>query len=198
MSMPVTNDDQPLTRKERIRRVVILCVLFMRNLAYFRGAYEVPEGWRNDDLVLPDASFWRTVANNALDMCVLEFCKLFADERGRHAWRTIVSDPKDFEASLMQRLEFTDEQYRSYLETFRIYRNKFVAHLDDRRTMDIPGLDAAKLAVQHLHAWIVAKECEPGWLDYETDSAEKLAAGYEVEKATAKRIYQQIRRIGEG
>ncbi len=197
--MPESTDEVPISPEDRLRRVVILCVAFMRNLAYLRGASEAPEGWSKNggELVLPDASFWRTASNNALDMCVLEFCKLFVDGKGKHFWKTVVSNPDDFCAELMQKLGFTEEQYRSYLGKFKSYRDKFVAHLDNGRTMYTPQLDAAKIAVQHLHAWLVANECHSDLLDPEHSSPERLLAGYEVEKATAKRIHSQIHAIGE-
>jgi hypothetical protein len=197
--MPEPTDEIPLSPENRLRRVVILCVGFMRNLAYFRGAYEAPEGWDKNggELVLPDASFWRTAANNALDMGVLEFCKLFADEKGKHFWKTVVSNPDGFKDDLLRKLGFTEEPYLLYLEEFKKYRDKFVAHLDDGKIMYIPQLDAAKIAVQHLHAWLIEKECRPGLLDWEHSTAERLLAGYEVEKAMAKRIYGQVHAIGE-
>jgi len=40
------DDDEPeLTREDRLRRVVLVCTFFMRNLAYYRGARESPAGW---------------------------------------------------------------------------------------------------------------------------------------------------------
>jgi len=197
--MPEPINEPPISPDERLRRVVILCVAFMRNLAYLRGANEAPAGWSKNggELVLPDASFWITAANNALDMCVLSFCKLFNDEKGKHFWKTVVSNCDGFKAELMQKLGFTEEQYLSYLETFKEYRDKFVAHLDDGRTMHTPQLDAAKIAVQHLHAWLVENACRPGLLDWEHSSAERLLKAYEVEKAAAQRIYGQIHEIEE-
>jgi hypothetical protein len=197
--MPESIKELPISPDERLRRVVILCVAFMRNLAYLRGANEAPAGWDKNGgaLVLPDASFWRTVANNALEMCVLEFCKLFADEKGKHFWKTVVSNPDCFKTELVRKLGFTEEQYLSYLESFKKYRDKFVAHLDDERTMHAPQMDPAKIAVQYLHAWLVEHECRADLLDLEHSSVGMLLNGYEVEKATARHIFRQIGEIGE-
>jgi hypothetical protein len=197
--MPEIEAEPPISREDRLRRVVILCVAFMRNMAYFRGAYEAPEGWQSQagELVLPDASFWVIVANNFLDVCVMEFCKLFVEERnGRHFWKRVVTDQETFKAELLAKLDMTEEAYVTYLESFKTYRDKFVAHLDDERTMYTPQLDAARIAVQHLHAWLVANECSAGLLDFEHASPERLAAGCKVEQSTARRIYSQVRAIG--
>jgi hypothetical protein len=41
----ISDDESQLTKEERIRRVVLLCANFTRNLAYYRGAKELPVGW---------------------------------------------------------------------------------------------------------------------------------------------------------
>nr|WP_157872572.1 hypothetical protein [Bradyrhizobium sp. ORS 278] len=192
--------DAPLSREERLRRVVIICINFMRNLAYLRGAYESPEGWQSQagELVVPDASFWRTVSNNLLDMCVLEFCKLFADKGGKHFWKKIVTDQDRFFAELLAQLGMTEQQYADYLNALRTYRDKFVAHLDEHRTMYTPKLDAAGVSVQHLHAWLVANECPPGLLNPEHSAPERLIAAFKGEQSVARRIFSYVREIGRG
>jgi hypothetical protein len=65
-----------MSRKDRVRGVVTLCRSFAWNLAYYRT------GWSKKYKHLLDASdFWRAVNGNFLDMCVLEWCKLFADKK---------------------------------------------------------------------------------------------------------------------
>jgi hypothetical protein len=56
----------------------------------------------------PQASFWRQVNGNFFDMAVLDWCKLFGDQKqtplkrvGEHHWRRVVSDPEMFEARLL-------------------------------------------------------------------------------------------------
>jgi hypothetical protein len=82
----------PLTRTDYLRRVVLLCSHFMRNLAYYRTGQRFPDGWKAKPLV-PTAPFWRTVNGNFIDVCVLEWCKLFgdkittrADRQNNHYW----------------------------------------------------------------------------------------------------------------
>jgi hypothetical protein len=97
-------------RKDRLRRVVILCCHFGRNLAYYRvGQSE--------------------------------------QYQGQHHWRKIVTDGIVFKASLLNHLELDEANFQQYVDTMRTYRNKFVAHLDSDRTMNIPKLDVAKRAV---------------------------------------------------
>jgi hypothetical protein len=183
----------PLSREERIRRVVILCREFLRNLAYRRGAAETLKGWSKSGptLPIPEASFWITASNNALDMCVLEFCKLFGERTGKHYWRKVVTDRDAFVAGLLRALDFDDAEYLAYLGEMKDYRDQFIAHLDDQRTMHPPVLKHAESAVLFLHGWIVDREAAVGLLDAQIDTAQKLLAGYEIERATAERIYRR-------
>jgi hypothetical protein len=77
------NVEPALTRGERLRRVVRLCADFTRNLAYYRASLQYSTAW---SLRTNDGAFWRTVHNNALDTCVLEWCKLFGGRNDQHSW----------------------------------------------------------------------------------------------------------------
>jgi hypothetical protein len=192
---PDLDDDEPdLSRKDRLRRVVLVCTFFMRNLAYYRGARESPVGWWDTPL-RPEASFWRTMANNCLDLAVLEFCKPFADRKGRHGWRKVVSTDKlaEFEAGLYRHVGMTAKEWDSYLDQIRHYRDKFVAHLDDDRTMYPPLLDPAKSAVEYLHSHIVAIEAPIGSLTGLVADVARMSAAYEQEKALAAGIFARVK-----
>ncbi len=66
-----------MTRRERLRQVKILCCHFLRNLAFYKA------GWRKGELIFKD-QFWVNANGNFIDVCVLEWCKLFGDKRGQH------------------------------------------------------------------------------------------------------------------
>ena len=78
-----------LTKRERWRRVVLLCCHFMRNLAYYRVGHPGEPRPTNRE-------FWLTVNGNFIDQCALEWCKLFGDLRGEHAWPNIRQRPGHF------------------------------------------------------------------------------------------------------
>ena len=61
----------------------------MRNLAFHRVGHEFPIGWKEEPLE-PTADFWITLNGNFFDTCVLEWCKLFGEQRGKHFWKRIV------------------------------------------------------------------------------------------------------------
>lgn len=126
-----------LTTKERLRRAMLLCCHFSRNLAYRRVGHNRLTGGSYSELLV-------TVDSNFLDMAVIEWCKLFADKRGKYYYSKIVSD-EVLKAQLLDGLD------KSYIDEMREYRDKFLAHLDDERTMHIPSLDQAETAVGLLY-----------------------------------------------
>ena len=72
-----TCGSSPMTRREKLGNVVKLCHSFLLNLASYRA------GWNNEHRHLLEMTntvsgdFWRKVNGNFIDMCVLEWCKLF-------------------------------------------------------------------------------------------------------------------------
>jgi hypothetical protein len=141
-----------MTRKDRIRRVVLLCCHFARNLAYYRAGRE---GKR---FVAPDTQFWTTVNGNFLDLCVLEWCKLFGEKSGEHYWGRIVSDPDGFRSELLRHIGVEGSDFELQVKKIRRYRNRFVAHLDSDLKADLPNLDVAKSSARFYHGHVVASE----------------------------------------
>jgi hypothetical protein len=107
-----------------------------------------------------------------------------SNTKGQHHWRKIVTDGIVFKASLLNHLELDEANFQQYVDTMRTYRNKFVAHLDSDRTMNIPKLDVAKRAVWFYHAHIVRQEANPRDL---AGLAVELDEGYELSEDEAKR-----------
>ena len=81
MTTPPSASEVPLTRGKRLRRVVIVCASFGRNLAYYRVGQEKGRAVHPEDQ--RHASFWRQVNGNFLDLCVLEWCQLFGERERR-------------------------------------------------------------------------------------------------------------------
>ena len=142
-----------MTRIQRLRRTGILCCHCLRNLAFYRSA------WRKGSLKLTQ-QFWVNVNGNFLDIAVLEWCKLFADSRGKHYWRKSISDPDAFWCGLMNQLTITDDQFDDCVNQMRTYRDKFVAHLDSEAVMQIPQLDIVVDSTSYLYDYLLANEEE--------------------------------------
>ena len=176
-----------MSRRDRLRRVVILCRNFAVNLAYYRTGRK-PEYLPLQDLRHPGANFWRTVSGNFIDVCVLEWCKLFGDPKGEHFWKKMVSAPANFEKQLLSHLGINKAAFQKEIDVMRKYRDKFLAHLDSEEVMNIPALDVAKKAVWFYHAHVVQQEAQPGDL---TGLLVELDAGYAQCEDAARAIYER-------
>jgi hypothetical protein len=137
------------------------------------------------------SAFWTQVSANFLDISVLEWCKLLGDEKDKHYWRNVVTDPAAFEASLLANLEMEASDFLDLGKKMRRYRDKFVAHLDSDAKMDIPQLTAPLAANSFYHGHMVRVEAAAGDLFGLADTSEKFANGYEHCFKEAQRAYGQ-------
>jgi len=141
-----------MTRRERLRRVAILCCACARNLAYYHA------GWDQGDIVFDSGSnIERTINSNFLDMAIIEWCKLFIPNE-KHAWRKIVSDKDRFQAGLLANLGVNRAEFAAFLREIRTYRNKFVAHLDSHRVMQVPLMYTVKHSAIYYYGHLLQHE----------------------------------------
>ena len=140
-----------MTRRKLLRRAGILCCHFLRNLAFYKA------GW-NKGLLVTQNQFFVNANSNFLDICVLEWCKLFGDAKGKHYWKKVVTDQTAFFDGLLQSLKLTETEFESYIESMRAYRDKFVAHLDNEDVMQVPKLGPARKSVSFLYEYLLAHE----------------------------------------
>lgn len=143
---------QSLSYEQSLRRVVILCCSFGQNLAFFRVLMKEPyRALCNGG----DDRIWTRIARNFADHCILEFCKLFGELKGKHGWRRIIAEPETFERELLANLNMTKGQFESYVAEHRRERDKFIAHLDSDPIMQTPFFDTALSAVGFYHKRVV-------------------------------------------
>lgn len=140
-----------MNRRSRLRRTGILCLHFMRNLAYHRG-------WNAAKLERKQQDFWRTINGNFIDTAVLEWCKVYGDTRAKHHWEKCVSDTEKFAEGLRRITGKTEAEFEQYRVVVRAYRDKFVAHLDELNQMQIPDLQPALESIRYLYQHLVDVE----------------------------------------
>jgi hypothetical protein len=175
-----------MTRKERLRRVAILCCHCLRNLAYYKA------GWHKNDLILKD-QFWTNVNGNFLDISVLEWCKLFGDLHGKHYWGKIISEPQSFYAGMLHELKIKKPELETLRNEMQKYRDKFVAHLDSDKTMDIPSnLTLAQKSVEYLYAYIKTNEDEGKIFN---DAPSNATVFYDQNLRDGKAVYNELRNV---
>jgi hypothetical protein len=180
-----------LPRRDRVRRVVLLCCSFVQNVAFYRAAVVD----RTTPILSdhhPEAAFlWRAI-NNFLDVAVLDWCKLFGNQRmEKHHWRRVVSDAASFEQALFCELGTNADAFEELVGKMLYYRNRFLAHLDDDLMMDIPELDPAHKAIVFYHWRIVEHEARPGELAG-LPNADAFARGYAQCTDEAIRAYRKL------
>jgi hypothetical protein len=153
-----------LTPEGRQLNVVSLCCSFMRNLG-FHSAGMQPEVQRNLLTPTHQGAFWREAHANFIDICVLDWCKLFVDRTkgkrrkgrkgeqdwGEHHWRRVVNEPDRFGEDLCTTLGVTAAQFDDLIAKVKDYRNTFVAHRDEDRMAHLPMLELPKKAIAFLH-----------------------------------------------
>jgi hypothetical protein len=173
-----------LTREEIFGRVVQLCQSFGRNLAYYRS------GWfdRNKHLLdyknLESGLFWRTANGNFIDMCTIDWCKLFGDRRGTYFWQQVVTNPANFKSKLLDHLGLNEVAFQNEIRIMREYREKWVAHLDSERAGVYPNLDIPKKSVWFYYDYVVNEEL------LGVHPLTKLDSGYQECEDEACTIYQ--------
>ncbi|WP_321907829.1 hypothetical protein [Burkholderia cepacia] len=139
-----------------VRRVCMLCCHCVRNIAYYRMGFVNEDG---SGALKQHTQFGATVNSNMLDIAVLEWCKLFADRNAVHHWKRVIRDDTErhrFLGDMLQDAATSLNDWKRYLDTVRVYRDKFVAHLDDLDEMLTPSLGVALNCVLFLYAHIRA------------------------------------------
>ena len=130
-------------------------------------------------------TFWNTVNGNFLDMCVLDWCKLFGERNGNYSWQRIVADPDAFRTDLLEYLGLVEDRFDEEIRIFREYRDKWVAHLDTDRKGLYPRLEIAKKAVWFYYECIGNEQVD------HVISPKTIEAGYRECEREASTVYQQ-------
>lgn len=175
----------PMTRNQRLRRAGILCCHFLRNLAFYKA------GWQKNELIYRD-DFWVNVNGNFLDICIIEWCKLFGEKNGKHYWKKVITNQQPFLGGLLNAVGLTREEFDAYIEHMRIYRDKFVAHLDSEDRMNIPELKVARKSISFLYCYLLTFEDKDNCL---FDAPRKASHYYKQSRLHGREVYSKRSRI---
>ncbi|MBL3705102.1 hypothetical protein GI582_20590 [Sulfitobacter sp. BDSS02] len=63
---------------------------------------------------------------------------------------------KEFYSDMLEEINLNSDQFQDYITGMRTYRDKFLAHLDEERTMHIPKMETAEKAIKFLHGYLVS------------------------------------------
>ena len=96
-------------------------------------------GWRDGQAVFDRRSqFWVTANGNALDICILEWCKLFGSRDEEHYWHLLVDDVAEFKSAMLRTVGESEMEFVDLWQDVKCYRDSFVAHLDQHNIAHIP------------------------------------------------------------
>lgn len=129
-----------MNASDRARRAAMLCCYFARNFAYFSVFRSSP--------ALREDGFWLTVHGNFVDVCVLEWCKLFGNRNGKYHWMNVTSDPETFRRELLDVHGIDDAELKRLWNEGKDYRDDFVAHTETQETTSVPKLNVPYLLVK--------------------------------------------------
>lgn len=120
-------------------RAAFLCCHFARNLAYYNAARK--------ELALDKEGFWLTVTGNFVDVCALEWCKLFWDRGSKYHWQNIFKEPNGFKQDILKTHGLDETGLKKLCNEMKDYRNKFVAHLEEKDSTKVPCMSTPYLLV---------------------------------------------------
>ena len=126
-------------REKLLRRVGLKCADFARQLSYHRALNEHKDGFK--------LNFWIYVFNNAIDIAVLDWFHLFGYHNDDLHWKQVVADIDSFRQQLFCQVNMTEDEWKSYREEIKTYRDKDIAHIEVRPTSHVPEMSIALQAV---------------------------------------------------
>ena len=124
----------------RARNAALLCCHFARNFAYYSVFRKSPD--------IGKEGFWLTVQGNFIDVCVLEWCKLFGNRNGKYHWKNALCDPEQFRRELLEAHCIDEVALKNLWNVVKDYRDGFVAHTEEQETTEIPNMNLPHLLVE--------------------------------------------------
>lgn len=141
---------------------VFRLVYVVRNVAHHRSL----EPFKDDS----DQNYWILVFNNFLDIAVLEWCKAFGSRGEATHWSNHVADPDAFRAGLYARLGVSEEEWRTYWESIKNYRDEVVAHhVSASKVTHYPDLGCALQACFYYYGILIKQLRQLSVFDYPED-----------------------------
>lgn len=106
----------------------------------------------------PHLNFWRIILGSQLDVAVLEWCKVFGSHGEETHWKKVVpaEEQEAYKAGLLFELRCTAEQWKSYWEDMKSYRDSLVAHhIDGHEIENYPDLTAALASAAYHYRYLL-------------------------------------------
>lgn len=93
--------------------------------------------------------------NNAIDLAVLDWFHLFGYHNDDLHWKRIAHDIEAFRNGLYDYLEVSKDEWESYRDEIKEYRDKDVAHIEVRLVSNVPEMTIALKAVNYYYRFVL-------------------------------------------
>jgi len=130
-----------------LRRVGLKCADFARQPSYHRALNEYKDGFK--------LNFWIYVFNNSIDLAVLDWFHLFGYHNDDLHWKQIVADIEAFRQQLFDHVNMTEDEWKSYREEIKTYRDKDVAHIEVRPASQVPEMGIALKTATYYYDYVL-------------------------------------------
>lgn len=120
----------------------------------------------------PDLNFWRLILGINLDIAVLEWCKVFGSNAENTHWKKIVPEDEhdNFRDLLLQNIGMSKEEWLSYWDSMKKYRDRQVAHYGELPAdATYPVLDHAIDSSYFYYKYLITKFRALGETKYPDD-----------------------------
>ncbi len=114
--------------RNKIILIAKLSLHCISNIACYRAGWDEtsnPKKLRNN------IDFWTRANSNFLDVATLNWCILFADQKGKHHWLKAFKTKDNLVNGLYQSIAMTESAFNDELLKVKRYRDKYLAHLDN-------------------------------------------------------------------
>jgi hypothetical protein len=117
------------------RRAAFLCCRFAKNFAYYTVSRKAPDLDKN--------GFWSAVYLNFIDICSLEWRKIFGSNKEPFHWKNVLPHPEQFRDELLDMHGLNEDKLDGLWEEIKTYRDTFVAHLGNQENIQVPNMNLA-------------------------------------------------------
>ncbi len=146
-------------KRKTMNHAILVLAAVIRNIHLKRVLHEVDSQ--------PRLNFWCLIYGNLLDMAVIEWCKLFGSDHEEHQpvhWKNIFPEAEHntFRQGLLHDLKITHEEWLSYWEEVKGYRDNHAAHfnvdwLRHENERRYPRLELALQAAYYYYGKLISK-----------------------------------------
>lgn len=153
-----------MNRRNKVRKSCLLCLSFARNYAFYNASHADDGSHLVGGTVKLANQFWNTTIGNYLDIAVIEWCKIFGNEKQeKHHWKKVIKDPVRYKVQLLTLFEGGEVRWAAYWKELLTYRDKFAAHLDEDNQYIVPYLRNAYELIENHYNYLLEHETGEGF-----------------------------------